>query len=93
MNPSRSPPMHAGATRLHRRGPPYLAGHDEAVGNAFNQLAHTVLSNNGRTLDDLVKEMLRPDAQASGSTTILCQLIVERMVPGRDRAVSRGGGR
>ena len=28
--------------------------------SAFNTLAHTVLSNNARTLEDLVKEMLRP---------------------------------
>src|SRR5258708_15156334 len=31
-----------------------------AVESAFNTLAHTVLSNNARTLEDLVKEMLRP---------------------------------
>ena len=31
-----------------------------AVKSAFNTLAHTVLSNNARTLEDLVKEMLRP---------------------------------
>src|SRR5271169_5047006 len=31
-----------------------------AVESAFNSLAHTVLSNNARTLEDLVKEMLRP---------------------------------
>ncbi|MGY4308705.1 cell pole-organizing protein PopZ [Bradyrhizobium sp. USDA 4369] len=31
-----------------------------AVESAFNALANTVLSNNARTLEDLVKEMLRP---------------------------------
>ena len=31
-----------------------------AVESAFNSLANTVLSNNARTLEDLVKEMLRP---------------------------------
>src|SRR5216683_690807 len=31
-----------------------------AVESAFNTLANTVLSNNARTLEDLVKEMLRP---------------------------------
>jgi hypothetical protein len=31
-----------------------------AVDSAFNSLAHTVLGNNARTLEDLVKEMLRP---------------------------------
>ena len=34
-----------------------------AVNSAFNALAQTVLSNNARTLEDLVKEMLRPDAE------------------------------
>ena len=32
----------------------------KAVESAFNSLATTVLSNNARTLEDLVKEMLRP---------------------------------
>ena len=31
-----------------------------AVESAFNSLANTVLSNNARTLEDLVKDMLRP---------------------------------
>jgi len=31
-----------------------------AVESAFNTLAHTVLSHNARTLEDLVREMLRP---------------------------------
>jgi len=31
-----------------------------AVDSAFNSLANTVLGNNARTLEDLVKEMLRP---------------------------------
>ena len=31
-----------------------------AVESAFNALQNTVLSNNARTLEDLVKEMLRP---------------------------------
>ena len=34
-----------------------------AVDSAFNTLAHTVLVQNARTLEDLVREMLRPDAQ------------------------------
>src|SRR5687767_2590317 len=33
---------------------------DASVSNAFNMLAHTVLTNNARTLEDLVKEMLKP---------------------------------
>ena len=34
-----------------------------AVDSAFNTLAQTVLVQNARTLEDLVREMLRPDAQ------------------------------
>lgn len=64
---------------------------DEAVGNAFNQLAHTVLSNNGRTLDDLVKEMLRPMLKVWLDDNL--PTIVERMVRAEIERVSRGGGR
>ena len=31
-----------------------------AVDSAFNSLANTILGQNARTLEDLVKEMLRP---------------------------------
>ncbi|MCC5976980.1 MAG: DUF2497 domain-containing protein [Salinarimonas sp.] len=62
---------------------------DEAVGNAFNQLAHTVLSNNGRTLDDLVKEMLRPMLKVWLDDNL--PTIVERMVRAEIERVSRGG--
>ncbi len=64
---------------------------DEAVGNAFNALAHTVLSNNGRTLDDLVKEMLRPMLKVWLDDNL--PTIVERMVRAEIERVSRGGGR
>jgi cell pole-organizing protein PopZ len=33
---------------------------NNAVHSAWNALAHTVLVENGRTLEDLVREMLRP---------------------------------
>lgn len=62
---------------------------DEAVGNAFNALAHTVLSNNGRTLDDLVKEMLRPMLKVWLDDNL--PTIVERMVRAEIERVSRGG--
>ena len=62
---------------------------DEAVGNAFNQLAHTVLANNGRTLDDLVKEMLRPMLKVWLDDNL--PSIVERMVRAEIERVSRGG--
>lgn len=60
-----------------------------AVESAFNSLAHTVLSSNARTLEDLVKEMLRP--------MLKCWLddnlpgLVERIVKAEIERVSRGG--
>ncbi len=59
-----------------------------AVDSAFNSLAHTVLGNNARTLEDLVKEMLRP--------MLKCWLddnlpgLVERIVRAEIERVSRG---
>jgi cell pole-organizing protein PopZ len=59
-----------------------------AVETAFNSLAATVLSNNARTLEDLVKEMLRPmlknwlDDNLPG--------LVERIVRAEIERVSRG---
>jgi cell pole-organizing protein PopZ len=59
-----------------------------AVESAFNTLANTVLSNNARTLEDLVKEMLRPmltnwlDDNLPG--------LVERIVKAEIERVSRG---
>ncbi len=60
-----------------------------AVESAFHSLANTVLSNNARTLEDLVKEMLRPmlknwlDDNLPG--------LVERIVKAEIERVSRGG--
>ena len=62
---------------------------DAAVGSAFNALAHTVLSNNGRTLDDLVKEMLRPMLKVWLDDNL--PTIVERLVRAEIERVSRGG--
>jgi cell pole-organizing protein PopZ len=59
-----------------------------AVDSAFNTLAHTVLSNNARTLEDLVKEMLRPMLK-SWLDDNLPQL-VERIVRAEIERVSRG---
>ena len=61
-----------------------------AVDSAFNTLAHTVLVQNARTLEDLVREMLRP--------MLKCWLddnlpgIVERIVKAEIERVSRGRG-
>src|SRR2546428_5366919 len=61
-----------------------------AVDSAFNTLAQTVLVQNGRTLEDLVREMLRPmlktwlDDNLPGT--------VERLVRAEIERVSRGRG-
>jgi uncharacterized protein len=59
-----------------------------AVESAFNTLAHTVLSNNARTLEDLVKEMLRPMLKSWLDDNL--PGLVERIVKAEIDRVSRG---
>jgi uncharacterized protein len=59
-----------------------------AVESAFNSLANTVLSNNARTLEDLVKEMLRPMLKSWLDDNL--PGMVERIVKGEIERVSRG---
>jgi cell pole-organizing protein PopZ len=59
-----------------------------AVESAFNTLAHTVLSNNARTLEDLVKEMLRPMLKSWLDDNL--PALVERIVKAEIERVSRG---
>jgi hypothetical protein len=59
-----------------------------AVESAFNSLAHTVLSNNARTLEDLVKEMLRPMLKSWLDDNLPGR--VERIVKAEIERVSRG---
>jgi uncharacterized protein len=78
--------------RLHfqerERRPLMSAATSAAVDSAFNSLAHTVLVQNARTLEDLVKEMLQPllktwlDDNLPG--------LVERLVRAEIERVSRG---
>jgi len=60
-----------------------------AVESAFSSLAHTVLSNNARTLEDLVKEMLRPMLKSWLDDNL--PGLVERIVKAEIERVSRGG--
>jgi cell pole-organizing protein PopZ len=60
-----------------------------AVESAFNTLANTVLSNNARTLEDLVKEMLRPMLKSWLDDNL--PGLVERIVKAEIERVSRGG--
>jgi hypothetical protein len=59
-----------------------------AVESAFNALANTVLSNNARTLEDLVKEMLRPMLKSWLDDNL--PNLVERIVKAEIERVSRG---
>lgn len=59
-----------------------------AVDTAFNSLAHTVLGSNARTLEDLVKEMLRPLLKSWLDDNL--PGLVERIVRSEIERVSRG---
>jgi len=59
-----------------------------AVDNAFNSLANTVLGNNARTLEDLVKEMLRPMLKSWLDDNL--PGLVDRIVRAEIERVSRG---
>ena len=59
-----------------------------AVNSAFGTLAHTVLVQNARTLEDLVKEMLRPMLKTWLDDNL--PNLVERLVRAEIERVSRG---
>jgi cell pole-organizing protein PopZ len=61
-----------------------------AVDSAFNTLAQTVLVHNARTLEDLVREMLRPMLKSWLDDNL--PSIVERIVRAEIERVSRGRG-
>ena len=61
-----------------------------AVDSAFNALAQTVLVQNARTLEDLVKEMLRPLLKSWLDDNL--PGMVERIVKAEIERVSRGRG-
>jgi uncharacterized protein len=62
---------------------------DTLVSNSFGSLAHTVLSQNARTLDDVVKDMLRPMLKAWLDDNL--PNVVERLVRSEIERVTRGG--
>jgi cell pole-organizing protein PopZ len=61
-----------------------------AVDSAFNALAQTVLVHNARTLEDLVREMLRPLLQTWLDDNL--PNLVERLVRAEIERVARGRG-
>jgi cell pole-organizing protein PopZ len=60
------------------------------VDSAFNSLANTILGQNARTLEDLVKEMLRPMLKSWLDDNL--PGLVERIVRAEIERVSRGRG-
>ncbi|RTL54686.1 MAG: DUF2497 domain-containing protein [Bradyrhizobiaceae bacterium] len=91
--PSYAQPHHASPS--HDRPAPVSAGQamlsnatSAAVESAFNALANTVLSNNARTLEDLVREMLRPMLKSWLDDNL--PGLVERIVKAEIERVARG---
>jgi uncharacterized protein len=62
---------------------------DSAISAAFGSLTHTILSQNARTLDDLVQDMLRPMLKHWLDDNL--PSVVERLVRAEIERVSRGG--
>jgi cell pole-organizing protein PopZ len=62
---------------------------DTTVTSSFNMLAHTVLTQNARTLEDLVRDMLKPmlkgwlDENLPGMVERLVRAEIERVTRGR----------
>ncbi len=62
---------------------------DEAVGQAFHALAGSILAGSQRTLDDVVKDLLRPMLKVWLDDNL--PGIVERLVRAEIERVARGG--
>jgi cell pole-organizing protein PopZ len=93
--PAREPPTFRGMEEMRRPPTPaepalISSSTSAAVDSAFNMLAHTVLSQNARTLEDLVKEMMRPMLKAWLDDNL--PGLVERVVRAEIERVSRGRG-
>jgi cell pole-organizing protein PopZ len=84
--PADKPELHA--SRAESQRPLLSAATTTAVNSAFNVLAQTVLVQNARTLDDLVKEMLRPLLKSWLDDNL--PGLVERLVRAEIERVSRG---
>jgi cell pole-organizing protein PopZ len=82
-------PVRADLQRPDLQRPLLSSATSTAVNSAFNALAQTVLVQNARTLEDLVKEMLRPllktwlDDNLPGLVERLVRIEIERVSRGR----------
>ena len=82
-------PVEKAAPRAHgERGALISSEASAAVDSAFNALAQTVLVQNARTLEDLVREMLRPMLKSWLDDNL--PGMVERLVRAEIERVSRG---
>ena len=85
----------AGSRPSEERGRLISSATSAAVNSAFNALAQTVLVQNARTLEDLVREMLRPmlktwlDDNLPGMVERLVRAEIERVSRGRDQLSAR----
>jgi len=80
----------SGGARDDARGELMSTTTSAAVDSAFNALAQTVLVHNARTLEDLVREMLRPMLKVWLDDNL--PGMVERLVRAEIERVSRGRG-
>jgi uncharacterized protein len=91
--PAPPPPPRPAAVQPVKPAPPaeplLSSEADNSVASAFNMLSSTVLSNNPRTLEDLVKEMLRPMLKSWLDENL--PPLVERLVQAEIQRVTRGG--
>ena len=86
--PQRQPAFERPPVESAPSGPILSRATVSSVESAFNMLTNTVLSNNARTLEDLVKEMLRPMLKAWLDDNL--PPLVERIVKAEIERVSRG---
>ena len=83
--PAAAPPP---AAPLAPQGVLISSGATETVGRAFNMLSQTVLSENARTLEDLVQELLKPMLKTWLDDNL--PPLVERLVRNEIERVARG---
>lgn len=89
--PVHQPQAYAAPAQVaHTQGDRLLSAEtNAAVSAAFGSLASTILSENSRTIEDLVREMLRPMLKAWLDDNL--PGLVERMVRAEIERVARGG--
>jgi uncharacterized protein len=81
-----APPVMPLETQIERLVSPTT---DRMVTTAFSSLANTVLTNNARTLEDLMQDVMRPMIRSWLDDNL--PTIVERLVRSEIERVSRGG--